>query len=310
MDFRKLVQQAAEFGYQSVAGGFGMAGQGVGYVMQMVGGLRLFGSTQTLNADQAFDERHYFLVPDPRCEDGYSLVVTRCLPEGVPPINELPKRRLLHLPHPESEAMLRALLIRQAQSEELSKPSTGKSMADRAKEIADYIDVLDERVFGGILIIGGLVAIFNPLAGAAIAAKSLLPSLGMFASKYGLRVAEETLNEADLKRKIKQAEKDVLKQFQDSDTRSLANSILAITEKALRTSEDQFDPMMELHSLLQSDLDSEQRRMLHLASLAVLDVFDTALKSNAEAAKAGLGPEDLRFLQMLKSISQARSTAN
>ncbi len=26
-------------------------------------------------------------------------------------------------------------------------------MADRAKEIADYIDVLDERVFGGILII-------------------------------------------------------------------------------------------------------------------------------------------------------------
>ncbi len=48
--------------------------------------------------------------------------------------------------------------------------------------------------------------------------------------------------------------------------------------------------MMELHTLLQSDLDSEQRRMLHLASLAVLDVFDTALKSNAEAAKAGLAP--------------------
>ncbi len=103
MDFRKLVQQAAEFGYQSVAGGFERAGQGVGYVMQMVGGLRLFGSTQSLSADQAFDERHYFLVPDPRCEDGYSLVVTRCLPEGVPPINDLPKRRILHLPHPESK---------------------------------------------------------------------------------------------------------------------------------------------------------------------------------------------------------------
>ncbi len=55
----------------------------------------------------------------------------------------------------------------------------------------------------------------------------------MFASKYGLRVAEETLNEADLKRKIKQAEKDVLKQFQASDTRSLANAILAITEQAI-----------------------------------------------------------------------------
>ncbi len=78
----------------------------------------------------------------------------------------LPKRRVLHLPCLEAEAMLRSLLIRQAQTEELSKPSQGKSMGDRARELADYIDVLDDRIFGGVLLIGGLVAIFNPLAGA------------------------------------------------------------------------------------------------------------------------------------------------
>jgi hypothetical protein len=111
----------------------GIAGAGVGYVTELVGSLRLFGSTTVSDPEQKFDERHYLLVPDKRSEDGYSLVVTRCLPDGVPPINELPKRRVLHLPSIDAEAMLRSLLIRQAQAEELSKPTQGKSMGDRVR---------------------------------------------------------------------------------------------------------------------------------------------------------------------------------
>lgn len=307
MDVRKWLQQTAEYGYNSVAGGLGIAGAGVGYVTELVGNLRLFGSTATSSTDQKSDERHYFLVPDTRSEDGYSLVVTRCLPEGVPPINDLPKRRVLHLPHVEADAMLRSLLIRQAQAVELSKPTQAKSMGDRARELADYIDALDDRVFGGVLLIGGLVAIFNPVAGAAIAAKSLIPSLGMLASKYGLRVAEESLNQADMKRKVKQAEKDVLSQFRDSHAEQQVNAILTITERALRTTEDEFDPMFELHTLLQSKIADEQRRMFRLASSAVLDVFDTAMRSTREANKAGLGPEDLRYLELLRSFAEPNS---
>ena len=305
MNLRKWVQQSAEYGYNSVANGLGIAGTGVGYVTELVGNLRLFGSTTISDSEQKFDERHYLLVPDRRCEDGYSLVVTRCLPDGVPPINELPKRRVLHLPSVEAESMLRSLLIRQARAAELSKPSPGKSIADRARELADYIDVLDGRVFGGVLLIGGLVAVFNPLAGAAIAAKSLIPSLGMLASKYGLRVAEESLNQSDMKRKAKQAEKDVLDQFRGSQAEQHVNAILTITDRALRTTEDEFDPMLELHTLMQSELLAEERRMLQLAGSAVLDVFDTAMRSSLESHKARLGPEDLRYLEVLKSFAQA-----
>ncbi len=139
MDVRKWLQQTAEYGYNSVAGGLGIAGAGVGYVTELVGNLRLFGSTTTSSTDEKFDERHYFLVPDTRSEDGYSLVVTRC-------------------------------------------------------------------------------------------------------------------------------------------------------------------PMFELHTLLQSTIADEQRRMFRLASSAVLDVFDTAMRSTREANKAGLGPEDLRYLELLKSF--------
>ena len=203
--------------------------------------------------------------------------------------------------------MLRSLLVRQAQADDLSKPAEGKSMGDRAREMADYIDALDGRVFGGVLLIGGLVAIFNPLAGAATAAKSRIPSLGMLASKYGLRVAEDSLNQADMKRKVKQAEKDVLNQFRGSQTRQYVNPVLTITERALQTNEDEFDPMLALPALLQSDIPADERRMLQLASSATLDVFDTALKSSRESSKAGLGPEDMRFFEVLKSIATKSS---
>ncbi len=125
----------------------------------------------------------------------------------------------------------------------------------------------------------------------------------MLASKYGLRVAEEMLDQADMKRRVKQAEKDVLNQFRGSTADQYVNAILTILERALRTTEDEFDPMLDLHSLLQGELLAEDRRMMQLASSAVLDVFDTAIRSPKEAKKAGLGPEDLRFLEVLKSFT-------
>ncbi|MFN7876330.1 MAG: hypothetical protein ACK5PB_13505 [Pirellula sp.] len=302
VDFRSLFKQTADYGYSALSTGWSLTGAGVGYVTKMVGGLSLFGSTVTTAATQQYDERHYFLIPDKRCEDGYVLCIMRCLPEGVPPINDLSKRRLLHLPHADAESMLRSLLIKRAQAEELAKPNDRKTLADRTREVADYIDALDEKVFGGILLIGGLVAIFNPLAGAAIAAKSLIPSLGMFASKYGLRMAEESLSHANMQSKAKQAEADILKQFKESLTENHVNPLLTILDRALRTTEDQFDPMLELHAYLQSELNIEQKQWLRLTSKAILDVFDEALKSNKASVKAGLGKEDVRFLEVLQSL--------
>ncbi len=61
--------------------------------------------------------------------------------------------------------------------------------------------------------------------------------------------------------------------------------------------------MLELNTILQSDLLAEERRMLQLAGTAVLDVFDTAMRSRREANNAGLGPEDLRFLEALNGLA-------
>lgn len=305
LDYAKIrtwLQDSAQTSYRTVADGLNIAGSGAGYVFQWVGRLRLFGSTATTSSDSKFDQRHYFLVPDPVSEDGYSLYVTRCLPEGVPPINDLPKQRILHLPNSDSAAMLRSLLIRQAQADELSRPMTNKSWGDHASEMADTIDSLDQKAFGGVLLIGSLVAIFNPLAGAAIAAKALVPSLGLWASKFGLRAVGEKLNQVELQRRVKQAETEVLKQFQGSETRQQINPILTILDRAIRTDEEEFDPLFELHQLLQSDVTETERHVIGLASVAVLNVYATTLDSKPAAQMAGLGDEDLRFIELLKSL--------
>ncbi len=305
MSIHKWLQQTAELGYSSITGGFQAAGSSVGYLSDLVGNFKLFGNNASGDSDQAFDERHYFLVPDMRNPDGYSIVVTRLLPEGIPPINALPKRRLLHLPNLESELMLRELLVNQAKREELSKTPEGKTLATRAREMADAIDALDDRVFGGVLLIGGLVAIFNPVAGAAIAAKSLLPSLAMFASKYGLLVAEEKLTESDMQRRVKEAEKEVAKEFHESGTEVIANELLNILQKALNTEEDEYDPMLAFDALRQVDKDDEAQRLQTLAARTIVGVYADAMDDRSQQHLAQLGPEDLRFLQLLKTVVDA-----
>ncbi|HBE66982.1 MAG TPA: hypothetical protein DDW52_02430 [Planctomycetaceae bacterium] len=301
MKIQNWLNGLAQSGYSSLAGSFQAAGSGVNYLSELAGNMRLFGSSISGGYEQQVDERHYLLVPDARNPDGYSIVVLRVLPDDVPPINDLPKRRLLHLPNLESEAMLRHLLVEQAKSQELAKPQDGKTLACRARELADAIDALDKQVFGGVLLIGGLVAVFNPVAGAAIAAKSLIPSLAMFASKYGLQVAEEKLSDAEMARRAKEAETTLAKEFTQSDTRVVVNDLLDVLQRALVTNEADFDPMLAFVEIRQSDEEPEQRRFQKIAAQAIVGVYADALGDPTEQNLAQLGPEDLRFLRLLQS---------
>ena len=81
-------------------------------------------------------------------------------------------------------------------------------------------------MFGGVLLLGGLVALANPLAGAAVAMNATLPSVAMILSKYGLKFASETATNLDVAQRIKRAEKDIRQQFKSAETLVLVNPIL------------------------------------------------------------------------------------
>ena len=54
-----------------------------------------------------FDEKHYFVIPNFTSDTGFSLHTMRYLPNGVPEVNELTKRRIFHFPNEHYEGTLR-----------------------------------------------------------------------------------------------------------------------------------------------------------------------------------------------------------
>jgi len=75
----------------------------------------------------------------------------------------------------------------------LAVADTRSSLADRLDRIADDIDDETAKVSGGLILIGGAVALINPLLGVGIAAKALLPAVGAKAMKVGTEYIGEKL---------------------------------------------------------------------------------------------------------------------
>ncbi|WP_020414390.1 DUF1269 domain-containing protein [Microbulbifer sp. SSSA007] len=95
----------------------------------------------------------------------------------------------------------------------------------------------------GMLLIGGVAAVFNPIVGAGLAAKVLVPGVGGIVNKFGLRPVGEKIDEAQSKRAIAKAEKDVALKFSEASTLKVVNPILQELELALRTTQEQHDPL-------------------------------------------------------------------
>jgi hypothetical protein len=129
------------------------------------------------------------------------------LPEGVGPKNELPKRRVFHLPSGVSEERLEELLEQQIAGRKLASAEKGSDLADRVDEIAAEIDAKSNLVTGGLLLIGGAVAIANPVVGVGIAAKALLPGVGGVLSKFGAKALGGALRGHKESKVEKEAEK-------------------------------------------------------------------------------------------------------
>ncbi len=306
MDISKWIGQAKDLGYSALAMASGAVGAGLGYVKTAIGSAWLFGSTETSSSydHDRFDEKHYFLIPDRLSEVGYSLYVMRCLPEAVPPINDLPKRRLFHLPNENALPTLEHILISDARKVAERESTTAHSFGARLHDIADQIDRLDGRMFQGVLLIGGLVALINPIAGAAVAAKALVPSIGLLLSKYGLQYVGDTTNARELGNRIRAAEKEVLQQFHDSGTDSIVNPLLCQLDRALETTDEAYDPILEFQVEELHFGERGKNRMLHLTCRAISNAYKELLSDPSAWERARLGPEDIRYLKMILQIAE------
>lgn len=292
---RSKASQAWQSANEIVDAATSSFGQGLGYVRHSLGLTWLLGSTEVATNENN-DEKHYFLIPYRRAESGYLLYSMRCLPDGVPPINDLPKKRIFHLPNPHASQMIEKLLCDEAAHVARDSAVTSPT-AGRLSDLADRIDELDSKAFNGALLIGGLVALANPVAGGILAAKAMIPSVGLLLAKYGLKAAGESLDERNLNNQIKTAEKEVLQEFNGKSAEQVVDPLLEQLDRAITTQAMEFDPVVE------TCVQNSQTEEFRLTATAITNAYEQTLADQATWKSASLGPEDIRWLEMLRTIS-------
>jgi len=271
--------------------------QGFSVVSEVVNGLPIFISSEkskSFNTD--YDEKHYFVIPYKLSEVGFSLHTMRCLPPSVPEINDLPKRRIFHLPNEHYEASLREHLLGSVNQ---IVNSSSHENTSTLEQLANDIDSLDNKLTYGMLLVGGVAAIFNPLLGAGIAVKAVTPGVAGLLNKYGLKPVGEKITKSNIRKVAKEAEDRVLSQFTDSNTLKVVNPILQELELALRTNESEHDPLIDPNLADGSLPELDGVRWRELTETAVWHVYEEVYLDPAKHSEAKLGPEDIRWLKAM-----------
>lgn len=275
---------------------------GYSIVKEKVNGLPMFVSAEKSDKydDIQYDEKHYFVIPYELSEYKFALHTMRCLPNAVPEINNLPKRRVFHFPNEHSEEMLKGYM-RQSAEEMVRDRNDGNP--NSLESLANQIDSLDKKLTYGMLLVGGLAAIVNPLLGAGIAAKALLPSAGGLLNKYGLRPTGEKLSRHKFEKSIKEAEEHIAKEFSGGNTLQVINPILQELELLLRTTEFQHDPLTGPNLADGSIPELDGERWRELTEIAICHVYKEAYNTQSLHEQACLGPEDLRWLKIMYEVN-------
>ncbi|MER2491735.1 hypothetical protein [Catenovulum sediminis] len=262
---------------------------------KVISGLPLLASAE-VSTDTKYDDKHYFVIPFKLSEHGVALHTMRSLPEGVPEFNDLPKRRIFHFANPHGEAQLKELLLKQA-IDTVTEKSQGN--ISTLESLADSIDAIDSKLTYGMLLVGGLAALVNPILGAGIAAKAIIPSASGLLNKHGIRPLGEKLTQKQLETEINQAQKNIQAQFSEANTLKIINPILQELEFTLNTTEQQHDPLIDFDlSKLNIEELAENYWREHTIT-AIKHVYNEVLKNPKLQTKAHLEAKTLRWLKVM-----------
>ncbi|MFC4992206.1 hypothetical protein [Rubritalea tangerina] len=224
------------------------------------------------------DATHYFLIPIPDPLRGFTIYSKRVLPPGVGAENCLPKERIFHLPDPSTLAHLETALITSQTTTSLQNASDESLLAKHLDEIADRIDTETYKVSGGILLIGGAVALINPVVGIGIAAKALLPSLGNSAIQLGSKFLGDKLRNQKQSVLESKARKEAEKDLKRLKPQTLTNPLLRSLHAILTNPESNYDPSMDQRNWADSFPSQSQYQMTCEAIHEVYQSQQTFLK--------------------------------
>ncbi|MGR3980285.1 DUF1269 domain-containing protein [Pseudoalteromonas sp. 1181_04] len=174
------------------------------------------------------------------------------------------------------------------------------------QSLANDIDALDKKLTYGMLLVGGLAAIANPLLGASIAAKAMLPSITGLLNKYGVRASADKLSQYQLEKEIKAAQSNIIAEFEAANTLQLINPILQELELTLRTTEAEHDPISFFNLADGSLSEFNDDKWRELTEVAICHVYKDVYDDPSLHKQANLDAKDLRWLKLMFDAEQAK----
>lgn len=269
----------------------------ISMVREKVNGLPIIMSLEKDSKSvSSYDEKHYFVIPYKISDTGFALHTMRSLPGNTSEINNLPKRRVFHFANEQAQFELEYHLKEVTREHALTAQGEKVSALE---DLANTIDALDKKLTYGMLLVGGIAAIFNPLVGVGIAAKAVMPSVSGLLTKYGLRPVGEKMTKAQLANEVKAAEKHIDQQFKEGDTLKVINPILQELNLALNTTAQEHDPLVDPNLADGNIPELSNERWRELTETALFHIYKEVVDDERQHAQANLGPEDIRWLNTM-----------
>ena len=262
-------------------------------------------SAETSDVELDRDETHYFLIPFRKDPCGYAVYTIRALPPGVGPANSLPKARVFHLHDPSGVEILEDRLIKKKAAETLEETSNESDLASRLETMGDEIDRESNKVTYGLLIIGGAVALINPVAGVGIAVNAIFPSLGAKASKLGLGYAGKKIREVSEKLSNRRAEDAARSELNRVKPETLIDPLLVRLEQAVSLPDEDHQPLLGTDDWMSGYKDTMH---LRVSIDAVLAVYQAVIDGQSSAEDFDLHAADVQWLRHLRDLSKTLSS--
>ena len=242
----KLLKIIAEKASDTGALARSITDSGLQSVSEMFGNIRIFSAVAATSTDQAeHDETHYILVPLLGTPRRYAVYTKRILPPDTGAVNSLPKARIFHVPDGAGRALLERELVEKMVIERLDPESGSSDFADALEKVADQIDSETEKISGGFLLIGGAVALLNPLLGLGIAVNGLLPAIGAKASKAGAEFVGNKLRDWNRSSSESKLRKSAHEEVRKLKPTIYPNPILRSLDAIASNPQTDFDPTFD-----------------------------------------------------------------
>lgn len=278
-----------------------LVADGASFLRSSIGSLPLITGTRVMeiSGDVPADETHYFLVPLRTAPDGYAVSIQHALPEGYGLANDLPKVRIFHLPSIAARERMEEILINSLGKKyrDENAADAHSETADQIERIAAEIDKQSERVTGGLLVIGGVVAIANPLLGVGIAAKALFPSVGSKVTNEALRFVSEKLRISAKRDAEEKAAQVAATEVGKLKPVVHANPLLALLENAVSNEAPDFDPSSQPYA---SD------RFQAITARAIVQTYADILAMETPPHEARLHGYDIGWLRALSRLDRVK----